>query len=203
MRRAGLRGWSTAPLQVLVAAALAFGVGVGLGALASVFFVIGLLEVLLGLAAGAGAGVIALTSAGPWGWVPRAAAVLAVVVGWCAFQVLEDQHLIASHAARHAELRAVSDAIDPRVLDPEAVAFLARHGRAELEREVVQQTGVGGLPGRFLYRAEAGIRVFGPVEGGRGLAVGLVGALIWHVLQLLLASLIAVAVIRRVETSPA
>lgn len=196
MRPGRAAAWS---LQVLLGSAFTFGVGLLLGFLSRGFFVVGLLEVGLGLAAGAGVAIIALTTGGPWRAPARVAAILAVLVGWGAFQVMEDYQFQAMFGAQIAEQRAVGDALPPKLLDEAAVRLLARSADGQLEREVRRVTGHGGFVGRALYRAKHGIRLIGPMDDGRGLSVGLGAAVAWMVLQLALAGLVAHVVIRRVE----
>ncbi|MCA9517657.1 MAG: hypothetical protein KC635_22105 [Myxococcales bacterium] len=193
-RRAG--AWL---LEALLASAFTFVVGLALGYVSRGFFVVGLLEVGLGLAAGAGVAVLALTTGGPWRAPARAAAVVAVLVGFAAFQFTEDQRFQDLFGEHVAEQRAVGDALPPELLDEEAVKLLAKSAGEQLARQVRRDTGHDGFVGRFLYRAKRGIRLIGPMDSGRGLAVGLELSLAWMVVELALAGLVAHAVIRRVE----
>jgi len=188
------------PLQLLLGGALAFGLGLALGFLANGFYLIGLLPLGLGLLVGAGCGFVAVMTGGPWRGGARAAAVLAVVIGWSAFQYADDAGFQRAYAADVARTRALSDQVPTELLDdPNTAAFLAKDAPEILDAAVVEEVGQGGFVGRWLFRAQRGVRLVGPLTGGRGLPVGTAGAIAWSVLEILLAVALAELVIRRLE----
>lgn len=187
------------PLQLLLAGSLAFGVGVGLGFLSRGFYVIGLLPLALGLLAGAAVGFIAVMTGGPWRLGARFAAVAAIVIGWCAFQYVDDYTFQHVYQAEITRVHGIVDEVPPELLkDPDALAFLGKDASQSLDDAVRAEVGQSGFVGRWLFRAERGVRLVGPFVGGRGLPLGTAGAIVWGLLELGLAKLLAVLVIRRI-----
>ena len=188
------------PLQLLLGAALAFGVGLALGFLSSGFYLIGVLPLALGLLTGAAAGFIAVMTGGPWRAGARVAALLAILVGWGAFQYGDDAAFQRAYAADVVRTRAIADDLPADLLeDRDAIAFLGQDAGRTLDAAVTAEVGQGGFVGRWLFRAERGVRIVGPLKGGRGLPVGTAGAIVWAALEIALAGVLAHLVIRRIE----
>lgn len=184
-------------LGLIGACAAAIAVGGVLGWLSRGFYVIGLLPIALGLAAGATVTLAALAG-GPRG--PRALGVagLAIVCGWLAFSWVEDHHFQEVWRddltrARLADAGAPADAFDPDTVRDE----VAGDADALLASQVEADVGMGGPVGRWLFRARSGVRLVGAWTSSRGLAVGIGGAVVWATLELLIAFALALTVLRR------
>lgn len=193
-----LRALRGVALQLTLAAAATFALGVALGYLSRDLFVIGLLPLLLGVGAGAAVSFVALLNGGPWRLPALAAAFVAITAGWAAFQVMEDHHFEALFREQVARAQAVGDSLPLSLLEgPDTTAFLSRDAERLLEEAAIAQVGRGGALGRWLMRADRGVRLVGPMVGGRALPVGQGGAIVWAALELALATLFAALVLRR------
>jgi len=183
-------------------AVAALALAAGVGAAAGVFYVWGLGPALVGLAAGAGVGFALLTLEGavpPGAW--RLAA-LGVALGWVALQVADDLRFRAAFREdRVAASFEDSGAPPEAVLEEGDEAFYGRGADEALEAQVVAETGHGGFVGRWLFRAREGVRLFGSWRHGRGLPVGLPGAVVASVLELLLGLYAARALLGRIGRS--
>ncbi len=193
-------GWFA---KLLVATILALAVGVGLGAASPWVFVIGLLPLLLGLVAGAGGGFTILVSGHGGRRGALVAALIAIAVGWTAFQAMDDVHFRKVFAADVALARYAESGMPPADLSAESgLAFYNPPGAPTadtlLGREVTHEFGFSGPLARWLFRAKSGVRLFGPWEASLGLPVGLPGAIVWALLEWVLAVLVARSVIGRI-----
>ncbi len=185
-------------LELALAAALAGTVGLGIGWLSRSFFVAGLWSVVVGVAAGAAVAFVATLTGGPWRGLARVATVAAVLTGWLAAQTMEDHGFRAAFADQVARQRAISDALPPELLREESArALLGRGAERQLAELLERQVGRSDAVGRWLYRADHGVRLIGPVDGGRGLDVGRGGAVAWAAAEIVLATWLAWVVLRR------
>lgn len=192
------RRFRGALLQLALGGAAAFALGVGLGFLSRDLFVVGLLPLVLGVGVGAAVGFVALLNGGPWRAVAVALAFVSIAVGWLAFQALEDHHFRTIFRDQVAKSQAVGDSLPTSLLEgPDTVAFLGRDAERLLEEAAIAQVGQGGPVGRWLMRADRGVRLVGPMIGGRALPVGQAGAVAWAALELALATVLAGLVLRR------
>lgn len=195
---------TVATTGIAALAAMAFGgaLGAGLGWLSWHFWVVGLAGLVLGL-------VVGWTLAVCAGWLgspPRflvGVALLGVLAGWTVLQVFEDHHQRTAYRITLAETRAVETGLPPadvgKVLAAGGLDYLAAEGDAALESQVVAAVGVGGPVGRWLFRAEGGVRLAGSWRAGRALPVGIPGVAIATLLELSLGVFIAMRVVRRAE----
>lgn len=189
----------TLVLELLAGAALSVALGLAAGALSATIYVIGLPPLAVGLGAGAGVAIAGLMRRGRPGPKSLAPAILAVLMGIVAFNWMDDGHFQRQHARDWATSSAVADGVeDLSLLSEEDLAMLARDAAPILDKEAIAQTGHGGFVGRWLLRAESGVRLLGPWSNSRGLDVGLAGALVWLALELVIAALLARAVLVRV-----
>jgi hypothetical protein len=76
--------------------------------------------------------------------------------------------------------------------------FYSRGADAMLAREMQKKVGFDGPWARFLFRADTGVRLFGPWQSGHGLDLGRVGAFMAMFLELVIAFLVARIIIGRV-----
>jgi hypothetical protein len=176
--------------------------GAVLGYASSQIYVIGLAALAIGLTAGAVVSVVSLLAWG--GLVPRAwlSAGLAVIAGLVALQVAEDQTFQAHWREDYAAAQQAAAGVDLSAgLGADEQAFYVDGAAVALEAQIARVTGNKGFLGRWFFRAESGVRLLGPARGGRGLAVGRVGALIWSAIEILLAFLIAHRLLDRVRES--
>ena len=188
--------WLPLPVAVLATSAL----GAVLGYASSEVYVIGLAALAMGLTAGAVVSVVSLLAVGSL--VPRAwlCAGLGVLSGWVALQTAEDAAFQAHWREDYAAAQQAAAGVDPSAgFGTDEQAFYTDGADGALEEQVREVSGVGGGFGRWLFRAESGVRVLGPARGGRGLPVGRVGAMIWSVLEILLALWIALRLLNRVK----
>ena len=166
--------------------------GVGLGAVSAEVYVLGMWALLLGLAAGMSVTLLSLVGGI---WSGRSALLvlgLAVSVGWGALQVAEDRTFVEGWRQDYAAARQAAAGVDPGAgLGADEGAFYVDGAEQALDDELLRVVGMNGFGGRWLFRAEAGVRLLGPTDGGRGLPVGRVGAIIWAFLEILLALLVA------------
>ncbi len=178
--------------------------GAFLGWLSWYFWVIGLAGLVLGLASGWSLAVLhawlGLRGAG------TLAAAVAIITGWATLQVFEDGHQRTSFRHAQARVNAASTGLSPaevqRQLDAGNVDFLARDADDVLERQVVADIGFGGIAGRWLFRAQGGVRLVGSVMSSRGLPVGVPGAIVVNLLELGAAVVIARRIVKRADVSP-
>jgi hypothetical protein len=172
-------------LQGLGAVAVAGGVGLGVGWLGSWAHVALLGPLVVGLSAGAAASFFGL-----WlGSSPRSrevVAALAVLAGILGLQVAEDWQFRGAFAEDLGMARYTGDGGLDR---PPPAELLARATDAEelLEAQVVADAGIGGPLGRSLFRAAAGIRLFGAIRQSWFLAVGRLGGVAFALAELGLA----------------
>lgn len=180
-------------------ACLAAGIpAVALGLASKTFYVIGLLPVVTGLCAGAGAGAGALVSSGRIGRATWAGAVVGILVASTAFWAIEDGHFQGVFADDLAASRYVASGMPTDgELPRDERAFFASDAAEALDKEVRRETGYGGAVGRWIVRARSGVRLLGPWDRSRGLSVGLPGAVAWAVIELLLAMWVARKVLHR------
>lgn len=174
-----------------------------LGFLARAVFVIGVGPLLIGVAAGVGAGLVGLLVGLPNRRSTLAAAAVGVLAGWFVLTALDDLHF--RNAWREdwvAAGLADSGAGDALATEGDR-EFYARGADEALEVQVVASVGRDGPLGRWLFRAEQGIRLAGPWRKGRGLPVGIPGALGWAAIELLLGVWVARAVLRRMARAGA
>jgi hypothetical protein len=188
--------WLPLPLAVLSTATL----GAVLGYASSEVYVIGLAALAMGLTSGAVVSVVSLLAVGslaPRAWL---CAALGVLSGWVALQSAEDAAFQAHWREDYAAAQQAAAGVDPGAgLGADEQSFYVDGANAALAEEVHRVAGMGGALGRWLFRAESGVRLLGPARGGRGLAVGRVGVLIWSVIEILLALLIAQRLLDRVR----
>jgi hypothetical protein len=170
-----------------------------LGAASPFFYVIGLLPVLLGLSAGVGASTVCLTLGTDLGRRTLMGLVVGILVGWCTFQWWEDRHFQAVWAQDLAKAREIATGLPADAgFGEDDVAFFAPESEAELGEQIRAVTGRDDRLGRWLFRADAGVRLVGPWDSSRGLKVGRAGAVAWAIFELLLATLVGRAVLTRV-----
>ena len=186
--------------SALLAALLASLVASGLGAASTMFFVVGLLPIATGVAAGVGASIGHLALGRRPGRGAFMGACLGVCVGWLCFQAWDDHHFQAVWAQDLASSREATTGMPPNAgFGEDDVPFFAPDASERLEEQVIDATGTGGPLGRWMLRAQNGVRLLGPWKGSRGLAVGSTGAWIWALLELLIAAWISREVLRRVD----
>lgn len=187
-------------LAALAAVALGGVLGAALGWLSWRFWVIGLFALVLGLALGWALAVLTA-----WlGRAPRglaAVALVGVLAGWIVLQVFEDDHQRTAYRVALAEARAVETGLPPaevgEVLAAGGLDYLAAEGDAALDAQVESSVGFDGPLGRWVFRAEGGIRLAGSWRHGRALPFGVPGVAIATALELALAVFIAVRIVRR------
>lgn len=187
-----------AALLPLLTATLA---GLAVGWVSRYSYVIGLLVLVLGLVAGAMTGVAELVARGRIGRSAPWIAVASILLGWVAFQWMDDVHFQQTFrddfaAARFADSGASAD----EAITDGDIDFYGEDAPDALEDQVVGRSGTGGIVGRWLFRAEAGVRLIGPWNNGRGVAVGLAGAVFWALLEVLLSVLLARLVLGRMRS---
>ncbi|MGB0589373.1 MAG: hypothetical protein ACPGU1_06810 [Myxococcota bacterium] len=188
--------WLPLPITVVATSTL----GAVLGYASSEIYVIGLAALTMGLTAGAVVSVVSLLAVGSL--VPRAwlCAGLGVLSGWLVLQGAEDAAFQAHWRQDYAAAQQAAAGVDPGAgLGADEQAFYSEGADSALDAQVVAVSGVGGASGRWLFRAESGVRLLGPARGGRGLPVGRVGAMIWSILEILLALLVAQRLLSRVK----
>ncbi len=186
--------------SALLATLLASMIASGLGAASPIFFVVGLLPLTTGLAAGVGASVAHLALGRKPGRLALASACVGILAGWLCFQAWDDHHLQSVWAQDLASAREVTTGMPADAgFGDDGVPFFAPDASERLEEQVLKKTGHGGPLGRWLLRAQSGVRLLGPWKSGRGLDVGTTGACIWSLIQLLVAAWVAREVLRRIE----
>lgn len=188
--------WLPLPFAVLATGAL----GAVLGHASSTVFVIGLVALTLGLTAGAVVSVVSLLGGDMMLRRALVCASVGVVAGWGAFQVAEDEAFSAHWRMDYAAAQQAAAGVDPaEALAGDESVFFALGADEALERQVSDSVGLGGVWGRWLFRADAGIRLLGPANGGRGLDVGRYGALLWALIEIGIAFLVARRLLQRVR----
>ena len=188
--------WLPLPVAVLSTVLL----GAVLGYASAEVYVIGLAALTIGLAAGAVVSVVSLLAVGSL--ISRAwlCAGIAVFTGWLAFQSAEDVAFQDHWREDYAAAQQAAAGVEPSAgLAGDEQAFYADGADAALEEQVRDLSGFGGALGRWLFRAESGVRLLGPARGGRGLAVGPLGAMVWALIEILLALVIAQRLLARVK----
>ena len=192
-----------AALATVATLAVCVALGASLGGLSWYFWVIGLAGLVLGLASG---WTLAVLRA--WLGVRRGAtliATLSIVAGWATLQVFEDGHQRAAFRHAQARVNAASTGLSPvevqRQLDAGNIEYWASDADQVLERQVVADVGFGGIAGRWVFRAQGGIRLAGSVTSSRGLPVGVPGAILATMLELGLAIFIARRIVKRADVS--
>jgi hypothetical protein len=187
-------------IMTLSLLALAWVLGILLGWLSWRFWVVGLFGLVTGLVVGWSASVLVT-------WLgarrPMVVGALAVVVAWTSLQVAEDGHHRRAYAMQLAERRAHETGLSPaeatRLLAIGGLDYLAGDADEVLDREVERDIGSRGVIARWLYRAEKGVRLAGSWREGRALPVGVVGVVLTQLLELAMAMLIALRIVRRAE----
>lgn len=199
--KAAIAGHALASFATVV---VCVALGAVLGWLSWYFWVIGLAGLVLGLACGWSLAVLRAWL-GVRGGVTLVATV-AIVAGWATLQVFEDGHQRAAFRHAQARVNAASTGLSPaevqRQLDAGNLEYWAADAEAVLERQVVADVGFGGITGRWLFRAQGGVRLAGSVSSSRGLPIGVPGAIIAHLLELGLAVFIARRIVKRADVSP-
>ena len=186
--------------SALLASLLAVLVASALGAASTTFFVVGLLPIATGVAAGVGASIAHLALGHSPGRGAFLCACLGVLLGWLCFQAWDDHHLQSTWAQDLASAREVTTGMPASAgFDEDDVPFFAPDAAERLEEQVRELTGQSGALGRWMLRAESGVRLLGPWKQSRGLAVGPYGAWVWALLELLIAAWVAREVLRRVQ----
>jgi len=191
------------PAGVAVATiALAVALGAALGWLSWRFWVLGLDGLALGLGVGWALALLTGWLGGPTRtWLIAASAVLA---GWGVHQAFEDVHQRDAYRVALAETRAAETGLAPaeasRLLAVGGLDYLAADGDALLEAQVEARVGFGGVAGRWLFRAQGGVRLAGGWRSGRALPVGVPGVIIASLLELALGVFIALRIVRRSRT---
>ncbi len=165
-------------------------------------YVIGLAPLLIGVGAGAAACVAALGLRGTLTRGTVASGTLAALVGLAVVVGLEDRQFCAAYRRDLAQARYVAAGVpENQAFSDEDLPFYEAGADTTLEAYVVQTTGVGGPVGRWLLRADSGVRLVGPWEASRGLPVGRWGAALWALAEVLIACLMVRLVVRRVEVA--
>lgn len=186
--------------SALLATLLASLVASGLGAASTFFFVLGLLPLATGLAAGVGASIAHLALGRKLGRMALMGACVGILAGWFSFQAWDDHHFQSVWAQDLTHAREVTTGMPPDAdFGEEGLAFFAPDASERLEEQVLKETGHRGPLGRWLLRSQSGVRLLGPWKSSRGLDVGTAGACIWSLIQLLLATWVAREVLRRIE----
>jgi len=187
-------------LALTVAAGATASLGAVLGYASNVVYVIGLGPIAMGLTASAAISVVSLMMTGGVGRAAWAQAALAILLGWSVGQWAEDRAFRASWSADFASAQqAAAGAEYAAAVAADDLAFYAAGAEAALAAEIHRAVGFDGPAGRWLFRADAGVRLIGPASGGRGLPVGRTGAIVWALLEILLAILVARTVLRQVS----
>lgn len=185
--------------ELMFALLAAITIGALLGWLSKFAYVIALAPLLIGIGAGAAASVAALGLRGRVGRSTAIAGALAAVVGLVTMAGFEDAHLRAAWTLDYAQARYVAGGVPvDAALADEDLPFYESGASDELERQVIEAAGAGGPVGRWLMRADAGVRLIGPWGSSRGLSVGRWGAIVWAALELLLAAWMVRLVVTRV-----
>ncbi|MGM0575668.1 MAG: hypothetical protein ACQEXJ_08060 [Myxococcota bacterium] len=188
--------------QTLAAITAGIGVGVAVGAASPYAFVVGMGPVLAGLAAAGAVGVVGLIAGTRLGRAALVAAAIGVTTGWVAVQAMEDAHFVDVWTEDFARARLAASGVPAEApVSDSDLPFYEKGAEAALTKQVYRDTGTSGPVGRWLFRAEGGIRLFGPWEGSRVLPVGRTGAVVWAVLEILLGILVARLVLRRVRAA--
>jgi hypothetical protein len=184
----------------LASAAAGLLVGAALGLLSPYVYVALLGPILLGVAVGGAIAVAGLVSGTPLGRGLIAVAALGAAAGLCTTELLEDRQMRAAFVEDYARAAMVANGVPAdAATDSDELAFYAVGAEEALERLVRRSAGQGGAVGRWLFRADAGVRLFGPLAEGRGLAVGRAGGVAFAVLEWLLATAVAALILRRVR----
>jgi len=199
--RAALARWGICAVAML---ALGVALGAGLGWLSWRFWVLGLAGLVIGLGVGWALALLQAWLGGGWNrWWVRALATVSVLTGWTALQAFEDAHQRQAYRVALAETRAAETGLPPaevqRLLTAGGLDYLAADGDDVLERQVEADIGFGGVAGRWLSRAEGGVRLAGGWRTSRALPVGIPGVIVANVLELALAVFIALRIVRRIE----
>lgn len=187
-------------LQTFVAVTLAVGVGLVWGWASRWLYIFGLWSVLAGLGVGAGLGFIGAMTGGPWGRFPRWVAAFSLLAGLLAFQWMDDNQFQAGFRAFYAQTKIAQSAAPPSLVgDRDIVALFAPEADVELAAQVDTDTGRAGYAGRWLFRAQHGLRLIGRHEASRGIGLGVPIAGVGLLIEWLLAWLLARLVLTRIE----
>lgn len=199
---------TSAQVAISGVATLALGIvlGAGLGWLSWHFWVLGLFGLVLGLGVGWSLAVLTAWLGGPrQRWLLAVLAGVAVLAAWAVQQSFEDAHQRQAYRVALAETRAAETGLPPaevkRLLAVGGLDYLADDGDAVLETQVVAALGFGGVAGRWLFRAEGGVRLAGSWRSGRALPVGIPGVIVASLLEVAMAVFIALRVVRRSHAS--
>lgn len=191
-------------LRIIVVSLAALSAGTLVGALlglASPYVYIALLgPIVLGVTVGGAASVAALVSGLRLAGAAKLAVLAGVVAGLFVSQYLEDRQMRAAYIEDYARAAMVANGVpEDAGFDESELAFYADGAADALERFVEHSTGQGGALGRWLFRADSGVRLFGPLAASRGLALGRVGAGIFAAIELALAFAVGALVVGRVR----
>jgi hypothetical protein len=149
------------------------GLALSIGWLSRFVFVVLLGGVIVGLLAGALTGFFGIISSS---WTPRVQRLsigLAVLLGFATFQFMDDVHHVSTFRTQVAlAVYADSGASGTDDMGEEELAFFARGADEMLARSMVASVGESGALGRWLHRADGGIRTFGSWEQRRVIPVG-------------------------------
>lgn len=202
-------------LVTVAAIAVGAALGAGLGWLSWHFWVIGLGGLVLGLGVGwslavlnvwLGVGHRATTDRsdrrrGRAPWLTLIPAIVAIGAGWTVQQTFEDAHQRQAYRVALAETRAAETGLPPaevqKLIAVGGLDYLAADGDQILDDQVEADIGFAGVAGRWLFRAEGGVRLAGSWRSGRALPVGIPGVIVANVLELAMALFIALRVVRR------
>lgn len=175
-------------------------VGGALGVVSPYVYVALLGPILLGVSVGGGTSMVALVSGARLAGAATLAVLLGVTAGLFVGHYLDDRHMTAAYIEDYARAAMVANGVPEEAgFDEAELAFYADGAADALERVVRRDTGQGGALGRWLFRADSGVRLFGPLAESRGLAVGRVGAAIFAGLELALAFAVGALVVGRVR----
>ena len=162
-------------------------------------YVIGLAALAMGLTSGAVVSVVSLLAGELRLGRALTCAGVGVIAGWMALQVSEDAAFQTHWRMDYAAAQQAAAGVEPsEALGGDDALFYAVGADEALEQQVIAVAGTGGFSGRWLFRADAGVRLLGPANGGRGLDVGRTGAMIWALLEILLALAVARRLLERV-----
>lgn len=176
--------------------------GAGLGALSWHFWVLGLAGLVLGLGVGWSLALLhAWLGSGRALWLTVMPAAIAIVAGWAVLQTFEDAHQRQAYRVALAETRAAETGLPPaevkKLVAVGGLDYLAADGDEVLDAQVEKNIGFAGVAGRWLFRAEGGVRLAGGWRSGRALPVGIPGVIVANVLELAMAGFITLRVVRR------
>ena len=158
-------------------------------------FVIGLYAIALGMTVGVLVSGLGLVRGVALRGESSMTLLLCVLFGWTMFQVAEDRVSAQAWRVDFAEAKRVASGVSAEtILTEDDLPFYAEGADEALEAQVVEAVGFGGIGGRWLFRAEDGVRLIGGYGGGRTLALGVGGAVAYAIGEVGLAMLIALRV---------